>query len=178
LAIVRNIKFKKVNFVEINNLIVQKFGSDALIETHQENGLMPFSVIKSELLVDICSFLYTNPQLYFDFLACITAIDNGPQTNTLEVVYNLTSIPFSHTFCLKVILQRESEGENLPQIETVSHLWRTAIWHEREAFDLVGIHFNNHPDLRRILLTADWVGHPLRKDYKTQETYHEIKIDY
>jgi len=72
----------------------------------------------------------------------------------------------------------EYNGTYLPTISTLSHIWRTANWHEREAFDLMGLWFESHPDLRRILLPADWQGHPLRKDYENMETYHGIKVAY
>ena len=93
----------------------------------------------------------------------------------MEVIYNLTSIPYEHNLMLKVVVPRNSNGSTLPSVPSVAHVWRTADWHEREAFDLVGIHFDGHPDLRRILLPTDWVGHPLRTDYQEEEQYHGIK---
>lgn len=125
-----------------------------------------------DLLV-VCEALYRDPSAYFDMLSCVTGIDNGVEAKTMEVVYNLYSIPFNHHLVLKVVLPREN-----PEVETVSLIWKTADWQEREIFDLYGIKFLNHPDLRRILLPADWIGHPLRKDYKAQEYYHGIKYDY
>ena len=74
---------------------------------------------------------------------------------------------------LKVVLDREK-----PEVDSVVDFWRTAEWHEREAFDLIGVKFLGHPDLRRILLPADWEGHPLRKDYQHQEYYRGIKVEY
>jgi NADH-quinone oxidoreductase subunit C len=79
---------------------------------------------------------------------------------------------------LKLEIARNQPGDPLPQVPSISHIFRTADWHEREAYDLMGIYFTGHPDLRRILLTADWEGHPLRKDYQLQETYHGIKVAY
>ena len=110
---------------------------------------------------------------YFDMLSCITGIDNGVQMATMEVVYNLYSIPFNHHLMIKVTLPRDY-GE----VDTVSHIWRTANWHEREIFDMYGVNFRNHPDLRRILMPADWEGHPLKKDYNHQEYYRDIKVAY
>jgi NADH-quinone oxidoreductase subunit C len=124
-------------------------------------------------LLSVCRVLYTDPSTYFDMLSCVTGLDNGAESNTMEVVYSLYSIPFNHHLTLKVILPREN-----PEVETVSFIWKTADWHEREIFDLYGIKFLNHPDLRRILLPGDWIGHPLKKDYKAQEYYHGIKYDY
>ena len=106
-------------------------------------------------------------------LSCVTGVDNGPDVGTMEVIYNLYSIPFNHHLMIKVMLPRE-----LPVIESVSHIWKTAEWHEREVYDLFGIKFNNHPDLRRILLPADWEGFPLRKDYKHQDYYRGIRVEY
>lgn len=166
-----------MTFEEIKNLLVAKFGPEAILsEKLQPN--MPFVVVPKELLPAICLELHDNEQTYFDFLACQTGIDNGPEAGTLEVVYNLYSIPYEHSFCLKVQVPRNSENETLPEIPTISHIWRSADWHEREIYDLVGISFSGHPDLRRILCPADWIGHPLRKDYQWPETYHDIKVPY
>lgn len=112
--------------------------------------------------------LASHPKLYFDHLSCITAIDIN---SGFELVYNLYSYPFNLQVAVKVLLEKEQ-----PSAPTMSHIWRTANWHEREAFDLFGIHFTNHPDLRRILLPADWLGHPLRKDYQQQDYYHGMKV--
>jgi len=121
----------------------------------------------------VCVDLHQNPSVFFDMLSCITAVDNGPETGTLELVYNLYSIPFDHQLALKVILPRDHA-----QVDSVEAVWKTANWHEREAFDMFGIKFNGHPDLRRILMPDDWEGHPLRKDYKQQEYYRGVKLDY
>ena len=95
----------------------------------------------------------------------------------LEVVYHLSSFTLRHRFVLKLILPRWKDGVagQLPEVPTVSHIWATADWHERETFDLVGIMFTGHPDLRRILLAEDWEGHPLRKDYEFPLEYHGIR---
>ncbi|RYZ45845.1 MAG: NADH-quinone oxidoreductase subunit D, partial [Sphingobacteriales bacterium] len=82
------------------------------------------------------------------------------------------------TLTLKVVVARNAEGEPLPEVPTVSHIWRTADWHEREIFDLIGISFSGHPDMRRILCSADWEGHPLRRDYVAQEFYHGIRVPF
>lgn len=124
-------------------------------------------------LVLICRALQRDPSTYFDSLSCVTGIDNGPEANTMEVAYNLYSIPFHHHLMLKVLLPRER-----PEVDSVSEIWKTAEWHERELFDMYGIEVKNHPDLRRILMPADWEGYPLRKDYKHQEYYRSIKVEY
>jgi len=124
-------------------------------------------------LVVVMEELYKNPNTYFDMLSCVTGLDNGADAATTEVAYNLYSIPFNHHLMIKVVLPRDK-----PEIESVSMIWKTANWQEREIFDMYGIHFKNHPDLRRILMPADWEGHPLRKDYKHQEYYRDIKVEY
>jgi NADH-quinone oxidoreductase subunit C len=124
-------------------------------------------------LVNVCRALHEDPSTYFDSLSCLTGIDNGVDAGTMEVVYNLYSIPFNHHLTIRVVLSREK-----PELNSISSIWKTADWHEREAFDMYGIIFCNHPDLRRILMPADWEGYPLRKDYKHQESYREIKVEY
>ncbi|MBD2702085.1 NADH-quinone oxidoreductase subunit C [Spirosoma sp. BT702] len=160
-----------MTFPEIADLLTIQFG-DLQINTQ---NLQPFLIVPTERLVAVCQFLRDDERLFFDLLACVTGIDNGLDANTMEVVYNVTSIPYEHNLMLKVVVPRNAGGNRLPSVPSVAHIWRTADWHEREAFDLVGIQFENHPDLRRILLPADWVGHPLRVDYQEEEQYHGIK---
>ena len=121
----------------------------------------------------VCRVLHDHPSAYFDMLSCLAVVDNGPEAGTFEVIYNLYSIPFNHHLALKVIVPRDAAT-----VDTVQDIWKTANWHEREAFDMFGIAFNGHPDLRRILLPADWDGHPLRRDYKQQAYYRGVKVDY
>ncbi|GAB3962059.1 NADH-quinone oxidoreductase subunit C [Spirosoma harenae] len=158
-----------MTFSEITSLLKVEFGIELQINTQ---NLQPYLIVPSNQLVSVCQFLRDDERLFFDLLSCVTGIDNGPEANTMEVVYNLTSIPYEHSLMLKVIVPRTRK---LPSVPSLAHIWRTADWHEREAFDLVGIQFENHPDLRRILLPNDWVGHPLRTDYEEQEQYHGIK---
>ena len=124
-------------------------------------------------LKNVCVALHKNPAVFFDMLSCLTVIDNGPQAGTIEVIYNLYSIPFNHHLTLKIITPRDNA-----EVDSVEDIWKTANWHEREAYDMFGIKFRGHPDLRRILMPGDWEGFPLRKDYKQQEYYRDIKLDY
>lgn len=165
-----------MTFEEIVDLIKENIGQNIIIDVDLK--ATPQAVfISPDHLLETCDFLYENSQTYFDSLSCLTGIDNGPEANTMEVVYNLYSIPFNHHLMIKVVLERNNPEDSLPQIPTVCHIWKTANWHEREAYDLLGINFTGHPDLRRILLPADWEGHPLRKDYTNMEVYHGIKVD-
>lgn len=129
--------------------------------------------ISPDDLLTLCQALQTDSSTYFDMLSCVTGIDKGPDAGTMEVVYNLYSIPYDHHLMLKVTLPRDK-----PEVSSVASVWKTAEWHEREAFDMFGIIFRDHPDLRRILLPADWEGYPLRKDYQYQEYYRDIRVEY
>jgi NADH-quinone oxidoreductase subunit C len=162
---------------KIKALLIDKFGSEVIQE--EIAGLMPIWVVPVNPIAEICSFLKQNENCYFDSLSCLTGMDNGPETNTMEIVYNLYSIPFDHKIALKIIFPRGSaEADFLPIVPSVCHIWHAANWSEREIFDLYGIKFDGHPDLRRILMPADWQGFPLRKDYQQQETYHGITVKY
>ncbi|TPE40271.1 NADH-quinone oxidoreductase subunit C [Pontibacter mangrovi] len=167
-----------MNFGELQDFILDKFGAEVILEA-KADALQPYLVLQTERLPEVCLELHDNAQTYFDFLSCLTGMDNGPEAGTMEVTYTLYSIPYDHHLTLKVQLPRNSTAEQaIPQVPTVSHIWRTADWHEREVFDMLGIYFKDHPDMRRILCAADWEGHPLRKDYQLQEYYHGIKVPF
>lgn len=138
-------------------------------------GLQDTLIVAPSRLRELCLWLRDHPKYYFDFLANITAVDYFPE-GRFAVVYNLTSIPFQLQLTLRVELAHDRSLEQLPEVPSVSMVWRTADWHEREAFDLMGIYFTDHPDLRRILMPDDWEGFPLRKDYEDPESYHGIPV--
>jgi NADH-quinone oxidoreductase subunit C len=141
--------------------------------TVDENSTPKAIKIDKKDLIPVMQSLLNDPVAYFDMLSCVSGVDNGPDAGTMEIVYNLYSIPFDHHLMIKVIVPRDK-----PEVESVCQIWKTANWHEREVFDLFGINFLDHPDLRRILLPADWEGHPMRKDYKHQEYYRNVKVEY
>ena len=116
--------------------------------------------VNREAIVPLCEFLRDEETLAFDFLADLCGVDRHPAAPRFEVVYHLYSVRHGHRLRVKVPL-----GEENPVIDSVTAVWETADWHERECFDLFGIRFRNHPDLRRILLPDDFKGHPLRKDF-------------
>lgn len=124
-------------------------------------------IVSPEQLKPLALFLRSDPELSFDFLFCLTGVD---WLTYMMVVYHLTSTTINHTIVMKVKIP---DREN-PAVETVCDIWRTAEFHEREVFDLFGIKFNNHPDLRRILLDDDWKGYPMRKDYKDEANIVEL----
>ena len=153
---------------EIHAKLSSKFG-DKIVE-FTEDALDPYVVVAPDALVQVCEYLAEDEELIFDSLMCLSGVDNKTD---LEVVYHLFSMSKRHKFTLKVAVPKEEAV-----VPTVSNIWRTANWHEREAYDILGIKFDGHPDLRRILLPDDWEGHPLRKDYVVQEYYHGMKVPY
>jgi NADH-quinone oxidoreductase subunit C len=119
-------------------------------------------IVKKEEIVAICSYLKMSEG--FNFLSDLCGVDYlGKKDDRFMVVYNLYNISTHERLRLKVAV-----AEKDATVDSVASVWGTANWHERECWDLLGISFNNHPDLRRILMPADWVGHPLRKDYPVQ----------
>ena len=118
-------------------------------------------IVPREYIVAACHFLKTEPSLNFNFLSDVCGFDRGPEEEPrFEVNYHLFSTTRFHRLRLKVLL-----NEDDAHVPTVTGVWRTANWHERETFDLFGVVFDEHPDLRRILLPDDWQGHALRKDF-------------
>ena len=114
--------------------------------------------VKPEQLHHLMTALKNNPETYFDYLFCLSGVDWDPE---LGVVYHLESTKYRHIVVVKV----KTEDRENPILESVSDIWRTAEFHEREVFDFFGIKFNNHPNLKRLFLTDEWDGFPLRKDY-------------
>jgi NADH-quinone oxidoreductase subunit C len=143
-------------------MIEEKF-PDQVLGTAAHAGQVGV-LLKKDRIQDVCRFLRDEPALRMDHLADLTAVDfsayEGDPGPRFEVVYNLISTVHRHRIRLKVRLP-----EDEPRIDTVTPVWNSANWHERETYDLMGIVFAGHPDLRRILLSEDWVGHPLRKEY-------------
>lgn len=146
--------------------------------------LDPWIEIAPAGLVDVCTHLRDVPELKFDYLNCISGVDylhvgrkKAAWEPHLEMVYHLWSTCHKHSLVLKVILPRWKDDvpDQLPEIPSVSRVWNTADWHEREVYDLVGVWFVGHGNLRRILCPEDWVGHPLRKDYEMPLEYHGIR---
>jgi NADH-quinone oxidoreductase subunit C len=123
-----------------------------------DNKQFPEFIIPSGQFHSLALQLKEDQNISLDYLICLTGVD---WSDKLSVVYHLTSTIHKHTLVLKVFT---SDREN-PQVDTVSDIWRTAEYHEREVFDLFGIQFSNHPDMRRLFLDDNWKGFPLRKDY-------------
>lgn len=131
---------------------------DSILETKIDRGEVTH-LINKERLVNICMFLKSDVRLKFNFLSDLLAVDYHPQVPRFEVIYHLYSIPHKHRLRLKIKI---GEFEKAP---SVTHIWRSSDWAEREVYDMLGIVFDKHPNLRRIYLPGDWDGFPLRKDY-------------
>lgn len=121
--------------------------------------LTPGAWIPRERLLELARFAAEDPGFHMDYLSFVTGVDQ-PAAGQIEVVYHLFSSIHRHELLLKVRTDRAD-----PRVDSVTPIWRGADWHEREAYDLLGITFEGHPNLRRIMMTEDWAGHPLRKDY-------------
>ncbi len=119
----------------------------------------------------VALFLRDADDLKFDSLMCLSGVDTAD--GNLVSVCHLDSMVHRHKLTVKCIVPAEE-----PKVESVERVWRTADWHEREAYDLIGIEYVGHRDLRRILMPYDWTGHPLRKDYEVPEFYNGIKVPY
>jgi len=174
------------NIQEIFDILKEKFG-DSILELVSAPPFESIITISPLQINNVCLFLRDNEELKFNSLMCLSGVDdaNGKTTKdedgyikieggTLSVYYQLESTSIRHKITIRVSAPREN-----PEVESVSLTWRHADWHEREAYDLVGIKFLNHPDLRRILMPYDWeAGYPLRKDYKNPEFYQGMKVPY
>lgn len=128
----------------------------------------PYLNVDPRTIVDVCRFLRDEKGLNFEVLSDLTALD-WPKEEKIQIVYHLFSYSENHQIVLKADLPREN-----PRIATVEGIWKVANWLEREVYDLFGVNFDGHSDLRRIMLPEDWVGYPLRKDYVEQEEYDGI----
>ncbi|NTW52151.1 MAG: NADH-quinone oxidoreductase subunit C [Chlorobiaceae bacterium] len=154
------------------DIIRERFGE--AVSEFDANPTMPFfEVLDTARWVDIALFMRDDARLKFNCMACLSGVDYLEE-GKLGIVCNFESIgQYTHRIAVKVKCQRD--GGSIP---SVSCVWHTANWHEREAYDMYGMVFDGHPDLRRILCPEDWTGFPLRKDYQVQETYHGIKVPY
>ncbi|MEO5910492.1 MAG: NADH-quinone oxidoreductase subunit C [Pelobium sp.] len=161
----------------VKEILIAQFGEEVII-AEELGQKQPALLIKADLIAEVCLVLRDHPDTWFDFLSCLSGIDYGVEKQQFGVVYHLSSIIKNHTLVLKVVQDNTRDIHSLPVFKSLSTIWKAAEWHEREAFDMIGIYFEGHPDLRRILLPDDWEGYPLRKDYQTAENYHNIKIDF
>lgn len=144
----------------------EKFG-DAIVETHSDFG-DDTAVVRPEKWKEVCRFLRDDPSMAFDMLVDLCGVDYPDRTPRFEVVIHLYSVGKRQRVRLKSRVG-DAEGEGA-EIDTVADIWMGSNWFERETYDLMGISFKGHPDLRRILMYPEFEGHPLRKDYPANKT--------
>ncbi len=171
---------------EIFSILKNKF-NDSVIEFVADQPVEQFIIVNPFEIDKISYFLRDTEDLLFDNLILLSGVDDANGENsteedgslrivggTLSVVYHLESTILRHKLVLKAFTPREK-----PEVVSVAEVWRHADWEEREAYDMLGIIFLNHPNLMRILMPYDWeAGYPLRKDYKNPEFYHGMKVPY
>jgi NADH-quinone oxidoreductase subunit C len=153
------------------NEIFEKLRSvygDQIIELIENHPSDSFITVNASALFEICHSLRDEAFFMFDYLMSLTGMDLG---ENLGVVYHLYSMQLKHKIVIKAFVPKEQ-----PNVLSVERIWRTADWHEREAYDLIGVNFEGHHNLIRILLPYDWEGYPLRKDYTAPEMYHGMKV--
>ncbi len=172
----RRIARGKADAEKIFPILAERFPG-AIVEENREE-VDPFLVVRPDRIVEVCTFCRESEDLRFDLLSLISTVDYPPGKGPaeeggpgiIEVLYILDSTVHRHRLILKVRLPRDD-----PRVATVENIWRAADWHEREAYDLMGVVFEGHHNLSRILCAEDWEGHALRKDYQIPETYHGVK---
>lgn len=156
-----------LGYKEIYERIKAKF-PEAVVEV-VDVAADPYVVIRRDQAPTVFEWLKSDPEMTFDYLSCVSAYDD---LKTIWIAYHLYSIRQNQNAVIKV----SAEGREDPWVYSVCRVWPTANWHEREAYDLYGVRFEGHPDLRRILLPEDWEGWPLRKDYEFPEEYQGIPL--
>ncbi|MBI3735714.1 NADH-quinone oxidoreductase subunit C [Candidatus Sumerlaeota bacterium] len=155
-----------MNLKEIHGHLKAKF-NDAIGEWVEPEAGDGWIEVAAGAFHQVCEYLKSDPQTKFDYLRSISGVDYPP--DQIQSVYHLFSYDLEHDAILKVKLDR-----NNPAMPSVMDIWPAADWHERETYDLLGIVYQGHPNLRRILLPDDWTGFPLRKDYKQPDEYHGV----
>jgi len=171
---------------DVHQKLTARFGDRAVVGL-KADAKDPWIEVAPGALLDVARNLKSDPEFAFDHLCNLTGVDylepdaklaaKFPFQPHVEVVYHLHSLKLGHRLVVKVKLPRWNDGHpgELPKVPSVSSVWAIADWHEREAYDLVGIRFTGHPNLVRILCPDDWEGHPLRKDYEMPLEYHGIR---
>ena len=171
---------------QIHQLLLEKFGPQKILGAHMQ-AIDPWVEVAPAAIHEAALFLRDDGRLRCDHLNNLCGVDYfepdakkaakfGHEPH-IEVVYHLSSFELRHKITIKVKLPRWKNGKagEVPEVDSVADVWAIADWHEREAYDLIGIHFLGHPNFRRILCPEDWVGHALRKDYEFPLEYHGIR---
>lgn len=152
---------------DIVRTLRERFGDQ--IGNFEQEAADPYVLLQPMAVGEVCRYLKDEEEIAFDCLSNLSGVDY-PKDNFIQVVYHLYSYRHRHAMVLKVNANRDA-----PIVQSVAHVWGAANWLEREVFDLLGVEFEGHPDLRRLLMPEDWPGHPLRKDFVEPEEYHGIR---
>jgi NADH-quinone oxidoreductase subunit C len=174
-----------MNADDIYNLLKEKFGN-SILELVSDVPTEPIISVEPLKINEVCEYLRDADNTQFDSLMNLSGVDDNnaekvtnedetvtTQGGTLSIFYHLDSILLKHKIVIKISTDRDN-----PEVESVTPVWGAANWHEREAYDMYGFKFLNHPDMGRILMPYDWEGFPLRKDYENPEFYEGMKIPY
>lgn len=157
-----------MNISNIHKILLEHFGDEVIFDFIEEDTMDPWINVNHEHIQTVCAFLRYNPKTRIAFLSSISGVD-WPERNQIHIVYHLFSPESRHPCVLKTAIPR-----NRPKIESLESVWKAANWFEREIFDLFGVEFVGHSNLKRLMLPEDWEGHPLRKDYQEKEIYHDM----
>ncbi|MCF6248827.1 MAG: NADH-quinone oxidoreductase subunit C [Desulfobacula sp.] len=152
---------------KVYTILVDRFGEDALL--YFDDTLNPYIQVNPEQIQMLCIFMRYNPALKFSFFFSLCGVDY-PEKNQITMVYHLFSMKQKKMCVLKTSVSRKN-----PELESIESVWKAAGWFERELYDLLGVNFTNHSNMKRLLLPDDWVGHPLRKDYEEPSFYHDME---
>lgn len=152
---------------QLLDILLERFGSDVIVATHSELG-DDTACVKASYWLEVASFLRDDPRCAMQMLVDLCGVDHFEDAQRLEVVAHLYSLTLGHRIRIKSRVG-DDECDNA-SIDSLVSVWTGANWFEREAYDMFGIHFEGHPDLRRILLYEEFEGHPLRKDYPAEKT--------
>ena len=152
---------------EIFEYLQQEFGKEVMEYQTGDVG-EPWILVDASSIKEVTKYLRDDPELQFDVLMCLSGVHYDKEEE-LGVAYHIFSTKQNHKLALKARVPVDN-----PHVPSVESVWKTANWHEREAWDMVGVIFDGHPNHRRILCPVDWEGHPLRKDYVQQEFYQGI----
>lgn len=152
-----------MNIKEIFEKLKEKFGDE--VKYHEKTVGDSFIEVTPLKIKQVCEYLKKDEELAFDYLKCLSGVDYPP--DKMAVSYHIFSYKYRHLVFLKVFLPRDN-----PSLPSIENIWKAANWHEREVFDLFGVIFEDHSDLRRLLCPNDWIGHTLRKDYIEQPEYN------
>jgi NADH-quinone oxidoreductase subunit C len=155
---------------DIFKRLEEKFGKEAIFDLHQDpkKDKDPWFQCAPYSFEEVGVFLRDDPEMLFDYMECLTGTDYVKEAQ-IRVTWHLYSYALKHRVVIKCFLPRED-----PAMPTMVNVWPVCNWQERECFDLLGVLFEGHPDLRRLLLPDDWEGHPMRKDYGEKGDYHGI----